>query len=167
MFCWYLKGSAEHYTWWQFLASHFLLCFSLSSMVYYSVIVWVSITVKRHHNHGNIYKEKTLNGVVLQFKVLDHFHHGRKHSSVQADMMLKELWHLHLDLQVAGRDCYSSHILIIWYNLKFHPSSGSLLETCLCLLIVPYICKVILLNSDTPYWPIGRHFQRYVLKHIH
>jgi hypothetical protein len=49
----------------------------------------VSIAVKRHHDHCSSYKEKHLIGVGLQFRNLIHCHNGRKHGSMQADMVLE------------------------------------------------------------------------------
>jgi hypothetical protein len=40
------------------------------------------------------------------FRSLVHYHHGRKHGSKQADVVLeKELRVLHLDLQAVDGDC--------------------------------------------------------------
>jgi hypothetical protein len=39
------------------------------------------------------------------FRDSAHYHHGKKHGSVQADMVLEELRLLHLDLQAAEEDC--------------------------------------------------------------
>ena len=58
--------------------------------------------MKKHHDHSSSYKGH-LTGAGLQFRGLVHYHHGRKHGSVQADMVLeKELRVLHLDRQAAG-----------------------------------------------------------------
>jgi hypothetical protein len=46
--------------------------------------------VKRHHDQSNSYKEKHLIGAGIQFRGLVHYHHGGKHGSMQADMMLKK-----------------------------------------------------------------------------
>ena len=44
-------------------------------------------------------------GLAYSFRGSVHYHHGRKHGSIQADMVLeKELRVLHLDLQEAKRD---------------------------------------------------------------
>ena len=54
--------------------------------------------VKRHHDHGNSYKRKRLAGTGLQFRGLVHYHHGRKHSGTQADMVPeREMGVLHPD----------------------------------------------------------------------
>ena len=43
-------------------------------------------------------------GLSYSFRGSVHYHHGRKHGSVQADMVLeKELRVLHLDLKVARK----------------------------------------------------------------
>jgi hypothetical protein len=57
--------------------------------------------VNRHHDQGNSYKEQRLIGVV-------HYHHGRKHGDIQADMVLeKQLGVLHVDPQAAeGELCH-------------------------------------------------------------
>ena len=58
-----------------------------------------SIAVKRHHKHGKSYNRKHLHGSCLA-----HYHHGRNHGSMQADMVLeKMLGVLHSDPQAAGR----------------------------------------------------------------
>ena len=57
-----------------------------------------SISLKRHRDQDNSYKGECLIRAGLQFRGLVHYHHGRKHGSVQADMVLeKELRVLHLD----------------------------------------------------------------------
>ena len=74
------------------------------------VIVRVSTAVKRHHHRSNPYKGKHLIGAGLQFRGLVHYHHDRKHGSVQAGMVLeKELRGQPLDLQVAGLHVTVSH----------------------------------------------------------
>ena len=56
--------------------------------------------MKRHHDHSNSYKGKHLIGAGLQFRVLVHYCHGRKHSCTRADMMLeKEMRIFYLDPQ--------------------------------------------------------------------
>jgi hypothetical protein len=69
------------------------------------VLIRVTIAVKRHCSHRNSYKGRYLIGAGLQFRGLVHYHHGRKHGSLQSDMVLeKELRVLHLDLQAAERE---------------------------------------------------------------
>jgi hypothetical protein len=51
-----------------------------------SVLVGVLLLLR--DNHGNSYKGKHLTGVGLQFRVLAHYHRGRKHGGMQADMVL-------------------------------------------------------------------------------
>jgi hypothetical protein len=47
--------------------------------------------------------------MTYKFRVSVHCHHGEKHGSMQADMVLvKELRVLHLGLQAAGRDSETS-----------------------------------------------------------
>jgi hypothetical protein len=54
--------------------------------------------VKRHHEQCNSYKGKHLIGAGLQFQGSAHYHHGRKHGSVQVDMVLEKMLRvLHLD----------------------------------------------------------------------
>ena len=67
----------------------------------------VSTTVKRHRDHRDHSYKKTFNwGLAHDFIGLVHYHHGRKHGSMQADTVLeKELKILHLDPQAAGREC--------------------------------------------------------------
>ena len=38
-------------------------------------------------------------GLAYSFRDLDHYHHARKHSNLQSDMVLQELRVLHLDLK--------------------------------------------------------------------
>ena len=47
-----------------------------TTILYSSVLVRVSIAVKRHHDHGNSYKEKHLIVAGLQFRDLVPCHHG-------------------------------------------------------------------------------------------
>ena len=43
--------------------------------------------------------------LAYSFRYLVHYHHGRKHGGMQADMVQeKKLRVLHLDLQAAGRE---------------------------------------------------------------
>lgn len=49
------------------------------------------------------HKGKHLVGAGLQFSSLVHYHHGGKHGSVQADMVLEEPRVLCLDLKAARR----------------------------------------------------------------
>jgi hypothetical protein len=45
-------------------------------------------------------------GLAYDFRGLVHYHHGRKHGSVQANMVLeKELRFLHVDPQASEGDC--------------------------------------------------------------
>ena len=61
--------------------------------------------MKRHRDHGNSYKGRHLIGAGLQLRGLVHDHHGRKHGSMQADMVPeREPRVQHLDPQAAGRD---------------------------------------------------------------
>jgi hypothetical protein len=54
------------------------------------VLVRVPIAVKRHLNHSNSYKGKHfIGGAGLQFRSLVHYCCGRKHDSVQMDMVWK------------------------------------------------------------------------------
>ena len=54
-------------------------------------------------------------GLAYSFRGLVHYHHGRKHGGMQADMVLEEeLRALHLDQQAAGRDFESPGL-----NLSF------------------------------------------------
>jgi hypothetical protein len=60
------------------------------------------IVVKRHHDQDNSYKGKHLIGAYY-FRGLLHYRHGRKHGSMQADMVLEEPRVVHLDLKTARR----------------------------------------------------------------
>ena len=66
------------------------------------VLVRVPIAENRHHDQGISYKGQHLQA--YRFRGSVHFHHGRKHGSVQADTALeKELRVLHLDPTAARR----------------------------------------------------------------
>ena len=54
---------------------------------------------------ATLIKENISLGLAYSFRGSVHYHHGRKHGSMQADMVLeKELRVLHLDPQAAGRE---------------------------------------------------------------
>ena len=60
--------------------------------------------MKRHHDQGNSIKGKHFIVATLQVQRFIHYHHGRKYSSLQADMVLgKELRVLHQDPKAARR----------------------------------------------------------------
>jgi hypothetical protein len=63
---------------------YYILCF-----VWGCVGLSVSIAVKRHHDHGNSYKEQHLIGTSSQFRGLVHYSHCGKHGSMKADMVLR------------------------------------------------------------------------------
>jgi hypothetical protein len=70
--------------------------------VFIVVLVRLSIAVKRRHDQGNSYKGQHLIGA-YSFRGSVHYHHSRKHGSLQADMLLeKKLRVLHLEPN-AGR----------------------------------------------------------------
>jgi hypothetical protein len=52
------------------------------------VLVRGSIAVNRYHDHANSYKRTTFNWGWLTVQRFVHYHHGRKHDSIQADMVL-------------------------------------------------------------------------------
>jgi hypothetical protein len=62
-------------------------------------------------------------GLVYSFSGLSHYHHDRKHGSIQADLVLEELRVLHLDLQAARKRLDVFHTLhnLTIYNLKVPP----------------------------------------------
>ena len=69
------------------------------------VLVWVSIAVKRHHDHSNSYKGKHLTGDGLLFQRFSPLSSRQETRQCAADMVLeKELRVLHLDPQAAERD---------------------------------------------------------------
>jgi hypothetical protein len=53
------------------------------------VCLGVSIAVKRH-DQGNTYKGQYLIGAGLHFRGSVYYHHGGKHGSMQADMVLEK-----------------------------------------------------------------------------
>ena len=63
------------------------------------------MAVKGHHDHGNSYKGQHFIGAGLQFRGLIHYHHGGKHGSVQANIVMEELRILRLDTEAAEGDC--------------------------------------------------------------
>ena len=49
-----------------------------------------SIAVRRHHDHGDSYKGNHLIEVVAySFRGSVHYHHGREHGGMQADVVLE------------------------------------------------------------------------------
>ena len=54
------------------------------------LLVRDSVAVKRHHDPNNSYKGKHLIKAGLKFRGLVHYHHGRKHGSMQADTVLEK-----------------------------------------------------------------------------
>jgi hypothetical protein len=93
----------------------------------------------------------------LQFRGLVHYHNGRKHSNIQTDMMLlKELRVLHLDPQVAARECHATlglveHLRCLKSHLVTYFSQQSYTS----------YYKVTPPNSATPYDTV-RPFSRFV-----
>ena len=69
------------------------------------VLVRVSITVKRHHDHSsNSYKGNIYLGMAYMSRGLLHYFHDSKHGGMQGDMVLeKKPRALHLDQQAAER----------------------------------------------------------------
>jgi hypothetical protein len=86
--------------------------------------------VKRHHDQG-----KHLIGAGLQFRGSAHYQQGRKHSSIQAHMLLEELGVLHLHPKEARSRLTSRQLG--GGSLKAHPHSDTLPPTRPRLLIVP------------------------------
>jgi hypothetical protein len=65
----------------------------------------VSISVKKHYDHSNYYKENIYTRLAYRFRGLVHYCHGIEHGSTQADMVLeKELRLLHLAWHPAQRE---------------------------------------------------------------
>ena len=61
------------------------------------ILVWVSVAMKRHHEHSYCYKGKPLIGAGLQFRGLIYYHLVG-HGGMQEDIVLeKELKNLYLD----------------------------------------------------------------------
>jgi hypothetical protein len=76
-------------------------------------------------------------GLAYNFIDLDHYHHGGKHDSLQADMVLeKELRVLHLDPKAARRifDLFHTGQSFSIGDLKAYPNSDTLPPTRLHLL---------------------------------
>jgi len=71
---------------------------------------------------ATLLKENILLGLAYSFRGSVHHHHGRKHGSVQGDMVLeKELRVLHLGLQAARRrPCYRGQLEHIDLKACFH-----------------------------------------------
>lgn len=67
------------------------------------VLVRVSIAVERPHDQGNSYNGEHLIGGGFRFWGSVHCHHGRKHGSIQADMVLEEMIVLNLVLKANRR----------------------------------------------------------------
>jgi hypothetical protein len=85
-------------------------------------------------------------GLPYSFRCLVHCHCGRKHDSIQVDIVLeKELRVQHVDQQAAGRESDSGSDLSFW-NLKAHPQWHTSFD------------KATPPNSATPYIPMGAIF---------
>ena len=63
---------------------------TLQSPMPTSVLVIVSIVVKRHHDHSKSHKEATELGLAYSFRDLIHYHHGNKLGNIQADVRLEK-----------------------------------------------------------------------------
>jgi hypothetical protein len=59
--------------------------------------------VKGQYDQGNSYKGNHLIGDGLQFQSFIHYHHGRKHGGVPADMVPEGSKILHLESKAARR----------------------------------------------------------------
>ena len=58
------------------------MCLLVSALLLsLSVLVRVSIALKRHHDHRTLIKEDISLGAGLQFRGLVHHHHGRRHGN--------------------------------------------------------------------------------------
>ena len=67
-------------------------------------------------------------GLANSFKGSVHYHHGRKHSSIQAGTVLEELRVLHLDHRLQETVSHSGQSLSI-YDIITHPHSDTLPPT--------------------------------------
>jgi hypothetical protein len=65
------------------------------------ILFRVSFAVKRLDDQGNSYKENISLGMVYSVRGSIHFHRGRKHGSMQVDMVLDVQRILHFDPKVA------------------------------------------------------------------
>ena len=101
------------------------------------VLAKVSLAVQRHQGRGNSYEGRHFTGAGLQsFRGLLHYHHCRKHGSVQAGRVLEmKLRVLHLNQKAARRrlEFHTGWSLSIG-NLKAHPHSNTFPPTRPCLL---------------------------------
>ena len=94
--------------------------------------------MKRQHDHSNSYRGKNPLGLAYSFRGLVHYHHGRKHGSIQADMVLEEPRILHLDPKAPRRrlSFHTGQSLNI-ESLKAHSHSDTLPPTRPHLPVVP------------------------------
>ena len=66
------------------------------------LLVRIAVAGKRHHVTATLIKKNIHSGLAHRFRGLVHYHHGGKHGSLQADMVLKKDPEvLHLDRQAA------------------------------------------------------------------
>jgi hypothetical protein len=72
------------------------------------------IAVKRHHDQGNYLKGNISLGLAYSFRASVHYL-GRKHGSMQADIVLEEPRVLHLDSKAARRRLDS---ILDWQSLR-------------------------------------------------
>jgi len=75
--------------------------FACPILTLHAVLVGVLLLWRDTMTIANSYKRSQL-GLAYSFKGSVHYHHGRKHGSMQADMVLEEPRVLHLDLQASG-----------------------------------------------------------------
>ena len=72
------------------------------------VLVRVLLLGRYNMTRATLIKKFVFIGSGLRFRGLVHYHHGRKHGSMQADMVLEEPRVQHLDPQATKGD-YESH----------------------------------------------------------
>lgn len=96
-----------------------------------SVLVRVSIFVKKHHDYNNSYKETIIYlGLAYSFRSTVHYHQGGKFASVQADTVLKDSRVLQLYMKTVRRRL-SSPLGGAWAlgDLKAYPQSDILQQS--------------------------------------
>ena len=67
-----------------------------------TVLIWVSIALKRHHDQGNFYKGQHLIGTGLQVLRFSPSSSRQEHGSIQADMVQEKLRVPHIHLKAAS-----------------------------------------------------------------
>lgn len=85
--------------------------------------------MNKHYDQGNSYKENISLGLAYSFKASVHYHHGWKHDSAQADMVLGK--DLKEDRGICLLGGSQEGTLLCWAELEHMETSKLFQEGCL------------------------------------